>query len=299
MRIISLMPSGTEILCSLGLASSIVGVSHACDWPEEIRRRPRLTRSRLPEGLASRAIHEWVHASAARCESLYEIDDERLAALDPELVIAQRQCSVCAVGEADAARAIRDVGNRARLLALAASGFGEWRQDVHRVAEATGTRRHALELIAQLEARLERIRTRTAGDLCPRVFCLSWFDPLMAAGHWMTDMVELAGGVDGLGARGATSNPLAAAAIEAYAPELILLMPCGFDRRRTIAEWEAARRDPFWSRLPAVKAGRVFVVDGSLFHRPGPRLVHGVEVLAALLHSGRCAELPASAQKVA
>jgi iron complex transport system substrate-binding protein len=287
MRIVSLLPSATEIVCTLGLAENLVGISHDCDYPAEIQDRPRLTRSRLPRDLPSEAIHQKIHDGAAQGESLYEIDTERLAALAPELVVTQRQCSVCAVGEADAVRALAQANSHARLLTLSASRFAEMPEDIRRLGRATDREPQAEELIGQLEARLENVRRATRGLDQPRVFCLSWFNPLMAAGHWVTEMVELAGGEDRLGARGATSSRLEPSALEAYAPEVILLIPCGFTQERTRSEWEVVRAQPPWKNLPAVQAGKVFVVDGSLFHRPGPRLIEGVESLAGLLHPKR------------
>jgi len=284
MRIVSLLASATKILCALGLADNLVGISHECDYPTEIEDRPRLTRSRLPRDLPSEAIHQEVHGGAAPGQSLYEIDTERLAALGPELVVTQRHCSVCAAGEADAVRALARANSHARLLTLSASRFVEMPEDIRRLGRATDRECQAEELIGQMETRLDRVQQQVKELDQPRVFCLSWFNPLMAAGHWVTEMVELAGGEDGLGARAGTSTPLEIRALEAYAPEVILLMPCVFTQARTGAEWEAVRNRPVWTNLPAVRAGRVFAVEGSLFHRPGPRLVDGVELLAGMLH---------------
>src|SRR5579859_6601426 len=301
MRIVSLLPAATEIACALGLADSLVGVSHDCDHPPEICHLPRVTSTRFPEGLTSEEIHRTVRGSITRRESLYSVDIGKLAALQPDLVLAQRQCSVCAVGEADAARALGLAGVSANLWALEASRFREMPDDIQRLGEATRHETRAQALIGQLNARLDQVRRETSRASRPRVFCLSWFNPLMAAGHWETEMVELAGGEDGLGMRGETSNPLGLEKLKAYAPEVILLMPCGFTQKRTREEWEAVRHQPLWRNLPAVQSGMVFIVDGSLFHRPGPRLIDGVELLASLLHPeiGINARHQASAQKVA
>lgn len=290
MRIVSLMPSATEILCALGLAESLVGISHECDFPAEILHRPRLTRTQLPPELSTGEVHRRVQDHLARGESLYKIDAERLAALAPDLVVSQRQCSVCALGESDAAGALAKAGSRARLLALAASRFNELPQDIRRLGEATDCAERAEALLEQLKRRLERVRRQTSGAHRPRVFCLSWFDPVMVAGHWVTEMVELAGGQDTLGARGETSTRIDPATLEAYAPDVIVLLPCGFTQARTSAEWEAVRDHSPWAKLPAVQAGRVYAAEGNLFHRPGPRLVDGVESLAALLHPERCGQ---------
>lgn len=301
MRIVSLLPAATEIACALGLADSLVGVSHDCDHPPEIRHLPRVTSTHFPKALTSAEIHRRVRGSITQQESLYSVDVVKLSALQPDLVLAQRQCSVCAVGEADAARALGLAGVSAKLLALGASRFREMPDDIRRLGEATRQGTRAEVLIDQLNARLEQVGQETTSASCPRVFCLSWFNPLMAAGRWETEMVELAGGEDGLGMRGETSKPLGPEKLSAYAPEVILLMPCGFTQERTRAEWEAIRHQLLWRNLPALQSGRVYIVDGSLFHRPGPRLIDGVELLAGLLHPeiGINERHEASAQKVA
>lgn len=299
MRIVSLLPASTEIACGLGLADSLVGVSHDCDYPPDIRHLPRVTSTRFPGDLTSEEIHRAVRGSIARQESLYSVDGRKLVALQPDLVLAQRQCSVCAVGEEDAARVLAQVGIAAKLVVLEAGRFHELPDDIRRLGAATDRETQAESLIEQLNARLERVRRETAKTNRPRVFCLSWFNPLMAAGHWETEIVELAGGEDGLGMRGETSNLLSPEMLEAYAPEVILLMPCGFSSERSRAEWEAVRHHPLWRSLPAVQTGRVFVVEGSLFHRPGPRLIDGVELMAGLLHPEISIGHEAFAQKVA
>ncbi len=284
MRIVSLLPAATEMACALGLADQLVGISHDCDYPPEALERPRVTFSRLPSVVSSEGIHRQVHEAAVRGESLYTIDATRLAELAPDLVLAQRQCSVCAVGEPDAVRTLAQIRCNGRLLAFEASRFEDMPDDIRRLGRATGRETQAEVLIGQMETRLGMVRQQVKELDQPRVFCLSWFNPLLAAGHWITEMVELAGGEDGLGARAGTSTPLEIRAVEAYVPEVILLMPCGFTQARTRAEWEAVRNQPVWKNLPAVRAGRVFAVEGSLFHRPGPRLVDGVELLAGVLH---------------
>ncbi len=298
MRIVSLAPSATEILCVLGLADSVVGISHECDFPPEIRHRPTVTRTCLRSGLSSLEIHDQVHRRRGTGGKLYAIDTVCLAGLSPDLVVSQRQCGVCAVGEADAAAALAEIGSRARLLGLSASRFGELPADIRRIGDATRRADRAQELIRQFGDRLERVRERTKEAARPRVFCLSWFDPLMAAGHWMTEIVELAGGIDSVGGRGETSDRVDARKLEAYAPEVMLLLPCGFVPSRTRAEWEALRHQRPWRELPAVRSGHVFVVDGSLFHRPGPRMIDGLELLAKLLHP-ECWERPRGPAAVA
>lgn len=283
MRIVSLLPSATEILCALGLADDIVGISHKCDYPMPITDRPRLTRSSLPDDLPSEEIHHRVQESAKGQTRLYELDCELLAKLRPDLIVTQEQCSVCAVGRRDVERAVILGGCTVRVVVLRAMRFAEVMDDIAALGSATGCQDAATALTGRMRMRLNGLRRRTAQAPRPRVFCLSWFNPLMAASHWMTEIVELAGGVDGLGMPGA-STPLALDRLRAYDPETIFLMPCDFGLDRAIREWQEPSLQAACRDLTAVRNGRVYAVKGSLFHRPGPRLIDGLELLASLLH---------------
>ncbi len=284
MRIVSLLPSATETLCVLGLANQIVGTSHACDYPLEIANRPHLTRSVLREDLPSAEIHRRVQESAAGRVRLYTLDAELLARLEPDLIVTQNQCSVCAVGKNDVDEAMKFNGCKAQVVVLRATRFGEVMEDIVTLGTAAGCEEAASALVARMRARLEDVRRRTAQARRPRVFCLSWFNPLMAASHWMADLVGLAGGFDGLGAGDGASTPLNPDQLIAYDPEAIFLMPCDFGLERTIEEWRDPAIQTLCSELRAVRNGCVYAVKGSLFHRPGPRLVDGVELLASALH---------------
>ena len=283
MRIVSLLPSATETLCALGLAEEIVGISHKCDYPGHITDRPRLTRSTLREDLPSDEIHRRVQESAAGRARLYELDSELLARLQPDLIVTQDQCSVCAVGKDDVEEAARFSGCQSRVVVLRATRFDEVMDDIGALGSATGREETAAALTGRMRMRLNELRRRTAQARRPKVFCLSWFKPLMAASHWMTDIVELARGMDGLGTPGA-SIPLDLDRLLAYNPETIFLMPCDFDLERTVREWQEPTIQAICRDLTAVRNGRVYAVKGSLFHRPGPRLLDGVELLASALH---------------
>jgi iron complex transport system substrate-binding protein len=280
MRIVSLLPSATETLCALGLADQIVGISHKCDYPSHIANRPRLTRSAIREDLPSGEIHRRVQESLAGGTRLYELDSELLERLRPDLVVTQDQCSVCAVGKNDVEEALELNRCRARVVVLRATRFGEVIDDIVRLGSATGREEAAAALIGQMRMRINELRRRGAQSRRPRVFCLSWFHPLMAASHWMTDIVDLAGGIDGLGT---TSTPLDPNRLISYDPETIFLMPCDFGMERTLREWQDQRLQAICRDLNAVRNGRVYAVKGSLFHRPGPRLIDGVELLASVL----------------
>jgi len=283
MRIVSLLPSATETLCALGLADHIVGISHKCDYPVQITDRPRLTRSSLRDDLPSEEIHRRVQESAKGQTRLYELDGELVAKLRPDLIVTQEQCSVCAVGRADVEEAVTRSACQARVVVLRATRFGEVIDDIAALGSATGREEAASALVGRIRTRLNDLRRRTAQAQRPRVFCLSWYNPLMAASHWMTEIIELAGGADGLGIPGA-SVPLAPERLRAYDPETIFLMPCDFGLDRTIREWQGPSVQAVCRGLTAVRNGRVYAVKGSLFHRPGPRLIDGVELLASLLH---------------
>jgi|SRR5579864_3426351 len=288
MRIVSLVPSATEILCALGLADEIVAISHDCDYPREILNRPRLTTTRLGPDLTSYEIDKKVRESAASGHSLYAIDTGWLRQLNPDLVITQEQCDVCAVDRDSAVCALEQVKLNALSLALTAVDFQGLYRDILNVGVATGRGHAAQNLIHKLTQRLD-IVTQQAGPACrPRAFCLSWFDPLMAAGSWITQMVQLAGGDDCLGAGKLASSRLAVLQVSRAKPQVIFLLPCSFSQSRAAQEWAGIRDSEPWRDMPAAREGRVFALESSLLHRPGPRLVDGVELMASLLHPEHC-----------
>jgi iron complex transport system substrate-binding protein len=288
MRIISLVPSATEILCALDLAQDIVGISHDCDYPAVIVNRPRISSTNLARNLTSYKIDEKVRASLASGHSLYSIRTELLGSLNPDLVITQEQCSVCAVDRDRTVCALESLKLNADWLSLASSGFSGLYQDILKVGSATARIWEAEKLVAELAARLESPVRQTASEYRPRVFCLSWFDPLMSAGNWISEMVKLAGGDPRLGSAGETSARISFDLLQKESPEIIFLSPCSFSQDRTAAEWYEMRDLSPWKEFPAARQGRVFALESSLFHRPGPRLIDGVELMAALIHPHRC-----------
>ena len=287
MRIVSMVPSATEILCALGLAKEIVGISHDCDYPADILSRPRLTGTTLAPDLRNYEIDEKVRASAASGHSLYVIQTELFESLQPDLVITQEQCSLCAVDRDRTVCVLESMKLDTKWLSLAATEFSGLYKDILDVGAASGRKARAEELVAELAARLERITKDTASEYHPRVFCLSWFDPLMSAGNWITQMVKLAGGDPRMGSEREASCRIEVDRLRAESPELIFLLPCSFSQSRTAAEWTGLRDLSPWRDFPAVLKGRVFALESSLFHRPGPRLIDGVELMAALIHPGR------------
>lgn len=288
MRIISLVPSATEILCALGLQDEIVGISHACNWPPAILSRPRVTATHLSAELDSYEIDRTVRESLSSGQSLYPIDGELLGKLRPDLVITQEQCLVCAIARDRAICSMEGVGVDAKLLSLCAADFAELYRDIISVGSATGRTQQAKILVNKLAERLDSIVQRTASLIRPRVFCLSWFDPLMTAGNWISEMVRLAGGRDGFGAGKAASSVIAIGSLTSHPPEVIFLLPCSFSQEQSSREWVRIRGLSPWRDFSAVQQGRVFTLESSLFHRQGPRTVDGVELMASLLHPDCC-----------
>ena len=287
MHICTLLPSATEIAFALGLGDSVVAVSHECDHPPEAREKPVVVRGHIDsDTCTSREIDTLVEQQLSRGESLYGLDLELLHRINPDLIITQGLCDVCAVGYNDVMAAAAALRPPARVLSLSPGSLGEVLRDITRVGNATGTSKKAETLVSTLRERVGRVAARVPQDgPRPRVACLEWLDPLYSAGHWVPEMVELAGGTDVLAAKHEPSARVSLEALAEAAPEVLVLMPCGFDERRTLKEWEPLKDLPAWQAIPAVANGRVFAVDGSsFFNRPGPRLVDGLETLARLIH---------------
>jgi iron complex transport system substrate-binding protein len=286
-RIVSLLPSATEIAFALGLGDQVVAVSHECDHPPAARERPAVTRSPLHgHALSSAEIDRRTADELHAGSTLYYLDSERLRALGPDLILTQELCDVCAVAQPEVERAVRELGTAPRVLSLEPNTLGDVLRTIEAVGAATGREAAAAALVVDLQARIDRVRAIAAhAGTRPRVFCMEWADPPWVAGHWIPEMVALAGGEDALGQPGAPSVRIDWERVVAAAPELVVLMPCGYDLARTLAERPIVEARPGWETLPAVRAGRVYAVDGSsYFNRPGPRLVDGLDVLAHLLH---------------
>jgi len=285
-RIATLLPSATEIACAVGLGDDIVAVTHECDYPPEIRGRPVVVHSRIDSAAhGSAEIDAQVEAALARGEALYRIDVDALAAAQPDLIITQDLCDVCALPSLDVEAIVARLPGAPRVLRLHPHTLGDILDDVLAVGAAAGRGPEAHRLVAALRARIARVEQAVRGRPRPRVFCMEWLDPPFCAGHWMPELVESAGGADVLGRRGRPSVRVEWDAIVAAAPEVVMLTVCGFDVARTCRELDAVTRRPAWRSLPAVAAGRVYATDGSsYFSRSGPRIVDGLEIMAAILH---------------
>ncbi|HUH99525.1 MAG TPA: cobalamin-binding protein [Nitrososphaerales archaeon] len=286
MRIYSFIPSATEIVYALGLGGQLCGVTHECDHPADARTKPVAIRSRVDaSGMSQREIDDLVVESVGHGHGLYSIDKELLRKNPPDVVITQELCDVCSVSLRDVLSTISELSKTCNVVSLKPRGLRGVLEDVVAVGNACGAQAEAKTLARSLQARIDRVGRRAAGLERPRVFCVEWFDPVFASGHWVPEMVGLAGGEDALALAGRESRKIPWEAVVSYDPEVMVLMPCGFDIERTMADLQALDSRPGWSSMTAVKTGRVFATNGSAyFSRPGPRLVDGLELLAKIIH---------------
>jgi iron complex transport system substrate-binding protein len=280
MRIASLVPSATEMLFALGLGERVVAVTHECDYPPGVEQLPHLTRSVIPEGLEAAEIDRAVRERTSEGEALYELDEDVLADLEVDLIVTQAVCEVCAVSFDDVRAVAERLPTQPEVISLDPSTLGEVLADIPRLASATGVEEAGEALVEELGARLEAVDQAVADASRPRVAALEWLDPVYIGGHWVPQMIELAGGEDVLGLPGEKSRTAEWAEVEAVAPEVVISMPCGYYAEQAAAETMRWRR-----HLALVGARAVYAVDAAAyFSRPGPRLVDGVELLGHLLH---------------
>jgi iron complex transport system substrate-binding protein len=286
-RIVSLIASATEVVCALGFEGELVGRSHECDFPESVKRLPVCTEPKFNTEGTSYQIDQRVKAILQEGLSVYRVDAERLRGLGPDVIVTQSHCEVCAVSLRDVERAVCSwLRACPRLVSLAPNALADVWTGIEQVALALGARERGRELTRSLQARMDAVadRARTLADR-PTVACVEWIEPLMAAGNWMPELVEMAGGVNLFGAAGRHAPWLTWEELCARDPDVIVLLPCGFDIARTRQDLHLLADKPEWPRLRAVRGGRVFLTDGNqYFNRPGPRLVESLEILAELLH---------------
>ncbi len=315
-RIISLLPSATEIVCALGLEDALVGVSHECDWPPAVRALPVLTGAAIPPGLPSGEMDRRVRERLARGEGLYTLDADRMRALQPTLIVTQALCEVCSISLPEVLRVARGLPSPPPVISLEPQCIADIWADVRTVADAAGVPERAAPLIAALNERLAAVRQAVSNRQpavsedtqssvlsprsSPRVALLEWLDPPFVAGHWGPEMIAATGGTDVLGTAGAKSVRIPWEAVREAAPEVIVVAPCGYDVARARADLAQVPLPPWWDDLPAVRSGRVYLMDGSAYiARPGPRIVEGTEILARLLHPDAFADGPAVCARLA
>jgi len=322
MRIVSLLPSATEILYALGAGDQVVGITHECDFPPEAAGKPALIKPRVDPTAAPAEIDRQVSELVARGESIYAVDADLLASLAPDLIVTQDLCHVCAASPDDLATALSRFSRPPRVLTLTPHSLDDVWQDIIRAGDATNTRPRAESLAAELKATVQAVASITASTnvrassaaqaaasaapqtvarsaIRPRVACLEWLDPLYVGGHWVPEMVAIAGGEDVLGRAGHPSFKVSADDVAQSNADVIVVMLCGYNAKRNSAEFQSAKILQSWQNLPAIRNRRIFAVDAnSHFSRPGPRLADGVELLAHLFNPQRSQAHPPAAAYV-
>jgi iron complex transport system substrate-binding protein len=284
-RVVSLVPAGTEIAWALGAGSDLVAVTHDCDFPAAVRSLPRVTRSSIGVGATSRAIDTAVREAAERGESTFHLDADALAGARPDVLLGQTLCDVCAV---TVSQLPQTIDPPPAVVPLDGDSLEGIFADIARAGEALRRSDAARALVTSLRGRIARVQALVADKRPPSVVCLEWLDPLFGVGHWVPEQVALAGGRELLGHAVARSALVTLVDVARADPDFVFVMPCGFDAERAVRESAPLRADPRWSALRSVREGRAFALDGNAyFSRPGPRVVDGIELLASLLHPDR------------
>ncbi|MGH7168749.1 MAG: cobalamin-binding protein [Gemmataceae bacterium] len=286
-RIVSLIASATEIVCALGFEDQLVGRSHECDYPEAVQHLPVCTRPKFDPDGTSYQIDQRVKAIVQEGLSVYRVEGEKLRDLEPDVIVTQSHCEVCAVSLRDVERAVCTWLHACpQLVSLTPNALADVWTSIEQVAEVLKVPERGMELIQRLKGRMRGIAERTRGFAeWPTVAAIEWIDPLMAVGNWMPELIEMAGGVNLFGVAGAHSPWMTWQELCEADPDVLLFLPCGFDIERTRRDVPVMTSKPEWSRLRAVRAGRVFLADGNqYFNRPGPRLVESLEILVEILH---------------
>jgi iron complex transport system substrate-binding protein len=286
MRIVSLLPSATEVVCALGLEQQLVGVTHECDFPPSVQKLPKVTRTLIPHDATSAEIDSLVRERLKTQRALYTLDMPVLEKLQPDLIVTQALCDVCAVAEEEVRTAACSLPGRPQVINLEPLCLEDILDSIRQVAAVTGTTDRAQEVIQELSCRIDAVVTRTGRvTYLPRVTLLEWIDPPFSCGHWTPELVHLAGGREGLGRVGQPSRTLRWQEVLDWQPEVLLIACCGFSVARTLSDLPLLESYLRWQDLPCVRDGRVYVVNGSdYFSRPGPRLVDSLEILAHALH---------------
>jgi len=286
-RIVSFLPSATEMICALGLGDQLLGVTHECDYPPEIEGKPIVVRNVLPvESMSQSEIDSAVTQRLRNGLSLYRVDEMLMQEIAPDLILTQDLCQVCAPSGNEVSQLLEVLPSKPRVLWLTPKSLEQIFDNLRDLGDATGRFERAEALIAEGRARLETIgvATRDAASR-PRVFCMEWMDPVYCCGHWVPEMVRIAGGIDKLGREGTDSVRISWNDVLQWKPEVLIVMPCGFGLEKAVEHAAKLSSYPGWADLPAVRDSRVYAVDAnSYFARPGPRVVEGTELLAHLLH---------------
>jgi iron complex transport system substrate-binding protein len=286
LRIVSFLPSATEIVYALGLGSELVGVSHECDFPSDAKGKPKMIETAFDtRKLESERIDQLVMEYTKRGERLYKIKFEEFKRANPDLVVTQELCDVCAIGAEDVLAAVNQLGKPVKVVSLNPHSLSDIERDIRSIAKAADRPEKAEQLIAKLNEKAEAVRKLTENVQRPRVFSVEWLKPIMNAGHWVPEMVEYAGGIDELAERGQPSRYIEWDSVLKFDPEVIILMPCGFTTSKTIEQARYFFEQPKAKQLNAVRNDRVYATDGhNYFSRSGPRLFDGIGTLAHIIH---------------
>ncbi len=284
-RIVSFLPSATEILYDLGVGDQVVAVTHECNYPSEARTKPKVIHSSFDPGkMTSQEIDNKVVELVKTGKDIYLLDDQVLKRANPDLIVAQGICEVCSPYTREINRAVSILDNKPEVLILDPRTLDDILQNIIQIGDRVGRQKEAQEIVAKLQVRINKVRNTKKGAL-PKVLCLEWLDPLFTAGHWVPQMVEIAGGINGISQVGEQSRRIALGEVVKYDPDIIVLMPCGFDVERTKLEYEKLAENKNWKNMRAVKEGEVFAVNANeYFSKPGPRTVIGLEVLATIIN---------------
>jgi iron complex transport system substrate-binding protein len=284
-RIVSFLPSATEILYELGIGNQILAVTHECNYPTDAKTKPRVIHTSFdPEKMSSQEINNKVIELMHTGKDIYILDEEVLKKANPELIIAQGICEVCSPYTREINKAMKLLGEKTKVLVLDPRNLDDILQDIIKVGNKVGKQEKARDFVKQLQKRIDQIKN-TPKISRPKVVCIEWIDPLFTAGHWVPQMVDIAGGENGISSTGDKSRRMEIDEIVKFDPDIIVLMPCGFDVERTILESKKLFENKQWSSLKAVKQGQVYAVNSNeYFSKPGPRTIVGLEVLAKIIH---------------
>jgi iron complex transport system substrate-binding protein len=294
MRIVSLVPHATELLFALGLGHDVVAVTHECDFPREVAELPHVTRDVLPAGLGAAEIDAAVRERTEQGKAIYELDERRLIELEPDLIVTQELCLVCAVSYDDVVKVAERIPSTPQVISLDPKTLGEAMSDIRTIAQATGARDAALDLVTRQRKRIDDVRRAVLNADRVAVAAIEWLDPVFVAGHWTPQIVELAGGRDVLGFAGEHSEQSTWEMVAAAQPEVVVVMPCGYDAERARDEAGAYKAE-----LRSTGAKRVVAVDAaSYYSRPGPRLIDGLELMAHVLHPDLVPQAPATVYEI-
>lgn len=287
MRIVSLLPSATEIIYALGLGDQLVGVSHECDFPPEAKTKPVITAAEINSSQPSRQIDASVKEQVHKGVGIYHINQDVLKQAKPDVVFTQELCEVCAVSFSEVKQAVRILNTDTKIVSLEPRTLGDILNNIKTVGDITSRQPEAAKLVVELQQRIDKVKAITKDvDFRPTTLCLDWMDPPYAAGHWIPEMAEIAGGVDSFGVKGQASVEINWERVVEVDPERIIVMPCGFDIQRAMKEIGLLKSVKGWNQISAVRNSRAYIADGnSYFSRPGPRVVTGLEILAEVIQS--------------